>query len=129
MTQRGRKSAAALEMLPRKTLMERPAPPAELSAAERIEWLAVVDRMPADWFTREVHPLLQQYCRNVCTIRNLTHEYEKEDLTLKERDMILAMRDRERKSMESLATKMRLTHQSRYDAKKKTGSDLPRPWE
>jgi len=39
------------------------------------------------------------------------------------------MRDRERKSMESLATKMRLTHQSRYDAKKKTGSDLPRPWE
>jgi hypothetical protein len=44
---------------------ERPAPPDELTEEEAEEWRAIASRMPHDWFTRENHPLLCEYCRHI----------------------------------------------------------------
>lgn len=45
----------------------RPDPPDEyrLSDEQTAEWWSVVNRMPADWFPRETHALLAQFCRHV----------------------------------------------------------------
>ena len=40
--------------------------PDELTAEEREEWRAIVNRLPADFFPRETWPLLAQLCRHVC---------------------------------------------------------------
>jgi hypothetical protein len=36
----------------------RPEPPADLTEEQAAEWRAVVERLPADWFPREVEPRL-----------------------------------------------------------------------
>ena len=43
--------------------IRRPEAPLELSESEAAEWNAVVNRMPPDWFPRETHALLIQFCR------------------------------------------------------------------
>jgi hypothetical protein len=40
-----------------------------LTKDEKIEWKAYVDRMPADWFSRETHPVLADRCRAVVLSR------------------------------------------------------------
>ena len=55
---------------------ERPKPPPGLTEEQAAEWRAVVDRLPADWFARENHGLLAQYCRHVTTIRRLARMVE-----------------------------------------------------
>ena len=70
MAQRGRKSAASLSVV---SLIAdaRPAPPDELAVEEAEEWRAIARRMPADWFARENHPLLSEYCRHIVRARDL----------------------------------------------------------
>ncbi len=60
---RGRKSAAELGVI--QGIPERPDAPDELTPEQAEEWRAVVDRMPVDWFRREIWPLLCAYCRHV----------------------------------------------------------------
>jgi hypothetical protein len=65
--QRGRKGAAALSVVAGTiNAVERPEPPAELTAEQAWEWQAIVDRMPADWFTVETWPVLMLLCRHIC---------------------------------------------------------------
>lgn len=45
--------------------VRRPEAPEELTDEQALEWRAVVNRMPADWFPRETHSILVQYCRQV----------------------------------------------------------------
>jgi hypothetical protein len=45
----------------------RPEPPEDLTEEQAVEWRAVVDRLPTDWFSRETHGLLSQYVRHVVT--------------------------------------------------------------
>jgi hypothetical protein len=112
----------------------RPAPPSDLTPEQRTEWLALVNRMPADWFTRESHGVLAQYCRHVVAARRvaqLIEAAEQEDpLDITKYDKLLAMQEREGRALSSLATRMRLTQQSRYEARK-TAPIKPaaRPWE
>jgi len=129
MTQRGRRSAAALAVVPPRALVQRPEPPKELTDEQAAEWSAIVERMPADWFPRETHALLAQLCRHITTARDIARRLQSTRLGINDLNLLLAMQDRERKAMESLATKMRLTQHSRYDRKKTTGSPKTRPWE
>ena len=120
MASRGRKSAAALSVVP--TLPnQRPEPPAELTKEQAEEWRAVVGRMPADWFTRETHALLAQYCRHVVRARVLAgaidqfdSEWLKTEVGVETYDRLTRIAEREGRAVSSLATRMRITQQSRY---------------
>ena len=136
MTKRGRKAGVSLPFRPM-TVVEttpRPAPPEELSNEEVEEWRAVVDRLPADWFARETHALLIQYCRHVVTARRIRQLIAKleaeEDFALKDWEAALKMQQRESAILASLATKMRISQQSSYDKSKKKGSGgTSKPWD
>jgi hypothetical protein len=65
MRQRGRKSVAALSAVPVLPGQQKPEPPEELAAEEAEEWRAIVARLPYDWFPRETHGQLVNYCRHV----------------------------------------------------------------
>jgi hypothetical protein len=76
--QRGRKSAAALTVISSSGVetVRRPEPPTELTDEQADEWRAVVMRLPADWFPRETHALLTQYCRHVVAARRVAQLIE-----------------------------------------------------
>lgn len=122
MKQRGRKSTASLAVI---TAIpgQRPEPPAELTDEQAQLWRAVVATKPTDWFTDDSHPLLVGYCKHVTSFRSLNEQIDAFDAHwlrdpegVKRCDMLMRMRDRESKRVESLARSMRLTQQSRYKA-------------
>jgi len=136
MGHRGRRSAASLASPKVQTLIMRPAPPDGLTDEQAVEWRAIVDRMPADWFTGETHALLAQFCRHISAARDIAQRLQDKRLGIKDLNLLLSMQDRERKAIESLATKMRLTQQSRFHRTKSTGPaghagliSSTRPWE
>lgn len=130
MTQRGRPSAASFEVAPVLALPVRPPAPPELSAEQAREWVATVDRLSPTWFPRETHPLLAQLCRSVVSAREIDRRIIRaKGASVKELNLLLMMRDRERRAIESLSRTMRLTQRSRYSKEKKTGPTGPRPWE
>src|SRR5262245_21682536 len=109
-----RKSAAARSITP---LGEnpRPDPPAELTERQAREWREVVARMPVEWFGRETHGLLTQYCRHIALADKLAAEIEKA-----EGQELLAfarLQQNESAAIANLALKMRLSQLSSYDNK------------
>src|SRR3954447_21858116 len=75
----------------------RPPAPRELAKAEALEWRAVVDRLPADWFPRETWGLLTQYCRHVVRARHVAGLLEKAwaaSVGIPELDRLLKMQER-----------------------------------
>lgn len=145
---RGRESLASLSVVQTGLVeSQRPAPPAELSKEQRMEWLAVVNRLPADWFQPETFPMLAQYCRHVVSARRvaeligtLEDEMSKEPPegeskveamlgATRTMDRLLKMQEREGRAMSSLATKMRLTQQSTYSPKHRKPSTEKKPWQ
>jgi hypothetical protein len=82
----------------------RPQPPEDLTEEQGAEWRAVMDRLPADWFPRETHGLVAQYCRHVSTAQRLAR--------------LLAAQERETRCIASLATRMRMSQQATYDKSK-----------
>lgn len=132
---RGRQSAASLAVMPTSPteLVRRPVPPEELSEEQSEEWISVVDRMPADWFPRETHGLLAQYCRHVIAARRVAQLIDQaeaaDDFSVKDYDRLLKMQEREGRALSSLATRMRLSQQTTYDAKKKKPEQTRKPWE
>jgi hypothetical protein len=140
-TKRGRKSAASLATAA--PVVERPAPPDYLTQEQAEEWRAVVERMPADWFSRETHALLAQYARHVVNARQVARQIE---LLLADQvrmsgpfgvdayDKLLRLHEREGRAMSSIATRLRLTQQARYTAKTagtaaKDGKAGKKPWQ
>ncbi len=136
MERRGRKSLAALSViLPHDVRpAKRPKPPADLTKEQATEWQLVVDRMPADWFPREMHGVLAQYCRHIIEARRIgqliAQMAAKKRFDVDQYEQLLRMHDKEGRSVSMLATRMRLTQQSRYDKKRKTGNVIAqRPWQ
>lgn len=131
---RGRKSAAELAIIGPSGVetIRRPETPDDLSDEQAEEWRAVVNRMPADWFPRETHGLLIQYCRHVIAARRIAElivEIEKSDtLDVGEYDRLLKMQEREGRAISSLATRMRISQHSTYDKSKKKPIESPRNW-
>lgn len=136
MATRGRKSAASLAVVQADgvAIVPRPTPPSELTSEQAAEWRAVVGRMPTDWFPRETHSLLAQYCRHVVAARRVAQliaaaEEGGEAFDVDEYDKLLKMQEREGRALSSLATRMRLTQQTTYDKSKKKPAQGRRPWE
>lgn len=134
---RGRKSsnANAVQTLVAPTeVVQRPDAPYDLTDDQADEWWAVVNRMPADWFTRETHPLLAQYCRHVVAARRVAQliaQTEKQKtIDVEQYDQLLKMQEREGRAISSLATRMRISQQATLTKRADKGSGgMKKPWE
>lgn len=135
---RGRKSTASMAVVKPDGVIavKRPAPPDDLTDEQADEWRSVVNRMPADWFPRETHGMLEQYCRHVVSARrvsdlveNLINGDTESDDWIADYDRLLKMQEREGRALSSLATRMRISQHAQYSTKKKTGSAIKKPWE
>ena len=124
MKKRGPKSAAELSVVQTK-FIERPKPPSDLNKTEKAIWnLTVMDEV-ADFFrTQSMKDMLKDYCRNRCscdlisqTIRLFEAEYLKNHKGAKRYADLIRMRENESTAAARLATKLRLTNQSRYTPK------------
>ena len=140
MGSRGRKSADELSMVRTFPQLQRPAPPANLTAAQKKVWKAVVDTSPPGWITGAQEYLLAAYCRHVVTGNELAAMIDKQKLDgldmpgLRRLSRLLAMRLRETSAFVALATKMRLTQQAQMHPRTagRAMDNLycgPRPWE
>lgn len=116
-----RKSAEDLAIAPTGGVPNRPDPPASLTEEQGVLWRSIVDQKPAGWFDSASEPLLAAYCRAVTTLDAVAKEINKlgkrcladpEKLTKVLR--LKKLEDAQAKLMAALATKLRLTQQSRY---------------
>lgn len=133
---RGRPSAASLEVaapVGQVETIQRPDAPYDLTDEQAEEWWAVVNRMSADWFPRETHGLLAQYCRHVVAARRLSQLVKAceadAELDLLRYDRLLKMQEREGRAMSSLATRLRITQQSLRSPRAQKPSMVKKPWE
>ena len=120
MIQRGRKSAAALSIIPAATSF-RPKPPEHLTSVQAAEWRAIVARLPPTWFSRETHGLLIAYCRHFGNAKKVAEQLDavrgeclRDPEGLAVFDKLSRLLEREQRAMSSLATRLRLTQQSRF---------------
>jgi hypothetical protein len=130
-----KKSAAALSIVRPAKPGQLPQAPETLDAAGRALWTEIVESKPADWFGPDSLPILEEYVQAVGMCRHLAGMVDRamgagDDDLLKQR---LDMRDKESRRAVSLATKMRLTQQSRYGARDAERADRKakgaRPWQ
>ncbi len=136
MGKRGPQSGASLEVAkvgPVETVA-RPDAPYDLTDEQSEEWWAVVNRLPADWFPRETHGLLAQYCRHVVAARRVAQlvtacEEEGKVLDLARYDQLLRMQEREGRALSSLATRLRITQQATVSPKTQKPGAVRKPWE
>lgn len=132
---RGRVSAASLEVAKPGDVerVQRPDAPYDLTDEQTEEWWAVVNRLPADWFPRETHGLLADYCRHVVKSRRIAQlvaSAESDDpLDIDLLDKLYKMAERESRAASSLATRLRITQQATVSPKAKKPAQSKRPWE
>lgn len=133
---RGRKSSAALAVSNPDVIeaVQRPDAPYDLTDEQSEEWWAVVNRMPADWFPRETHGMLSQYCRHVVAARRVAQlvssEESKAEIDVDVYDRLLKMQEREGRAISSLATRMRISQQATVRAEgAKKPKEIERPWQ
>lgn len=95
-------------------------PPDALTSEQAQVWREVVNARSSDYFGADSVPLLEEYCRVVVMCRMLAVQIEAaiagsgDPETAGMLKHFLDMRDKESRRMTSLATKLRLTNQSRY---------------
>jgi hypothetical protein len=119
MKQRGRKSTEALQIaapiIPAHAAAE---PGSFLTPEERGVWDAIVASKAPDWFTADTVPLLEGLCRAVAMTRwlavHIAEAQATDPVDFTKLNAMLKMQDREQRGASSLATKLRLTLQSRY---------------
>lgn len=135
MKQRGRKQNLAVATDSAISGQERPEPPNSLTPEQRVEWILVVNALPADWFADYSHQTLVQYCRHVVAARHIAQLIDRlesgDDLDIKEYSTLLDSQIKESRIIASLMTKMRLTQQSTYSDKKGKPAQkkIQSPWE
>lgn len=143
MQKRGRKSAASLEIATASRIetIARPTCPHDLNDEESEIWFTVVNRLPADWFPAETHPLLIQYCRTVVQSRRVAELIEKATsdldpetkeptLSVAGYDRLLKMQARQSATLAMLATKMRISQQATTNHRGNKKQISPKkPWE
>ena len=133
-----KKSAASLTVVAVKPKDARLAPPRTLTEKQKELWLEIVASKPADWFTVDVQSLLVAYVKAITSYDSLSARVDAMELApgqvdIKDEDKLYAMLERQVRLIQSFATKMRLTNQSRYQnstAAVKSGKAGPtRPWD
>lgn len=129
---RGRQSSASLAT-PKVQTVERPDAPYDLTDEQAQEWWAVVNRMPADWFPRETHGMLSQYCRHVVAARRVAQLVTQcegdDDFDVDAYDKLLKMQEREGRALSSLATRLRISQQATIDKRRQKPNKGDRPWQ
>lgn len=131
---RGRKSVASLTVVSSNiSALKRPEPPSDLTDEQSGEWVAVVNRLPADWFPRETHPVLVSYVRHIVAGRHvaqLISKLEKStEVDIDEYDKLLKLQERETRAITACARSMRLTQQTTYLPTKKKPGPVVNPWD
>ena len=133
---RGRQSGASLAIAAIDvTSVARPDAPYDLDDERAVEeWHAVVARMPADWFQRETHGNLTNYCKHIAAnwyIGKLIQEcINTNPFDFARYNEFLKAQERESRAASSLATRLRITPQSMYDEKKKRPIESGKtPWD
>lgn len=128
-----RQSTASLSIIQCNPVV-RQAIPEDLTADQAIVFRGVIDSKPANWFGADSVPLVKEYSRAVVACDLLARWVDKRMAAeANDLDKVIRMRDLESKRAMSLATKLRLTQQSRYTpqaaatAAGKAGK--ARPWE
>jgi hypothetical protein len=115
---------------------QRPAPPNDLTPPQANLWKRIVADSPPGWF-RDGDTLLLMFCRHAADgdwLSKMIDAEPRKPTDLKRLDRLLAMRERETRMLTHLATKMRLTPQSRI-APRSAGRAMDavplgkRPWE
>ena len=141
MATRGRKSAAALSVVAG-NFGSRPDPLVELTVEQAAIWRETVSSEAADFFgTAALRSMLADYCRHrasAAVVSEVIDTFKPEWLKAAEGAKryygLLKMREAETRAAASLATKLRLTNQSRYTpqaaatASKHAARGL-KPWE
>lgn len=145
-TQRGRKSLSELSTaeLVRTGPLKATAymrPSLHLSDAEQVVWRRVVEDFPAGSFEESSRDMLDCYCQQVVVtqlldsqIKVFNPEWMSTAEGLQRFDKLLAMREREVRSLSSLATRLRITRQSVINPQtlghvKASVTKTPKPWE
>lgn len=114
-------------------------PPEDLTAEAAEVWRGIVNANPADLFSPGSAPLLAQLCRHTIAARRVAQSLARVETADGDFDdvrwfQLLARQEAESKVIAQLATRLRLTPQSRYTPhgaataarKVRTG---PAPWE
>jgi hypothetical protein len=134
--QRGRPSSASLAVAGPAQIerVERQRAPHDLTDEEVEVWAAVTATEPADWFSPSTVPLLAQYCRHAVAARRIAELIERATgdpaLSVKDYDRLLAMQERESRTIATLATKMRISQQSTTNHRgNKHPKAARKPWE
>jgi hypothetical protein len=121
---RGRKSAAELTVIPFKARKPND-PPDDLTDMQKAVWQAVI-ASEADGFleTAALRNMLADYCRHresIAQVQAIIEQFKPEWLKTgdgsKRYHSLLKIRQQETHASSMLATKMRLTNQSRYDSR------------
>ena len=141
MVKRGRKSAAELSIVALNPIT-RPDPPGDITASQKKIWKSVVDGEPIDFFqTAALQDMLKNLVRHQDTANRVSGVVEEFDIGWIKSDdgekkfaNLLRLRDREASAASSLATKLRVTNQSRYTPKAagtaaRNETKLKKPWE
>ena len=120
------------------SVMERPKAPLDLTPAQSDEWVAIVNVLPADWFSPENYPLLSQYCRHIVNARHTAQLIDQEcsspEMDVRQYLELLGAQHKQTSALKALAASMRLAQQAKHDtqksavAQKRVGT-VKRPWE
>lgn len=130
-----RKSAAALTIVRAPSEGGLTPAPDDLSDTERVLWVEIVESKPSDWFGPDSEPILKEYVRAAAACDLLAGKVSKalegDDAGVVK--FMLDLRDKEARRAASLATKLRLTQQSRYGPRGAARADAKapgkRPWQ
>jgi hypothetical protein len=138
----GRKSTAALSVVPVSQIDGRPRVPSDLTPFQAEVWEKTVANEAADTFkTAALQQLLKEYCRHVSSAALLTEKIDAFDSQWLDTDegldrytRLVRTRDCETKALADKATKLRLTNQSRYTPQaagtaSKKASGERKPWQ
>lgn len=138
MAKTGKTSAAALSVINNVVPINKIQPPENLDVEHLVEWLAIVDSKPPDFFGKEHAPLLEALCRHIVNAKKLAKLLDEfsvssilEDDGLRRLEKLQKMHLAQTSAQERIMRSMRLTHQSIYRADKappvKGGAD-DKPW-
>jgi phage terminase small subunit len=131
----GRQSVTALSVAP-VAPWARIEPPPHLTESQRKLWADVVATKPAEWFKADSAPVLETYCQAVDNYRRTQQALDETPaLDLAQYRTLSDLSSKQAALVASLATKLRLTPQSRYTPDKaavhdrKSATDTRRPWD
>lgn len=145
MRKRGRVSAAETAVVIEGAFGSRPEPPDDLNERQSEIWRETIASEPPEFFnTATLRGMLSDYCRHrdvaeilSVLIDEFKPEWTESELGMDRYKKLLQMRFQETRAATSLATKLRLTNQSRYQPRTAAGlanreasnGNTKRPWE